>query len=128
MEWYRVLNIIIVVLFLIFLPPALAEEIGSTQGQVRVAGDHALYQMKKQVAPKYPPLAKKGRIQGTVTIDVTVAKNGKPKQLQVVPGAHPLLVPAAMEAVRQWRWPKFKVNNEPVEVETSAVVNFVLDQ
>jgi protein TonB len=120
---FRVLNIVVTVLVLIFVIPLVYP-----QEPVRFAGDHALYQMKKQVAPKYPLLAKKGRIQVTVTIDVTVDKDGKPKQLQVAPGAHPLLVPAAMEAVRQWRWPKFKVNNEPVEVETSAVVNFVLDQ
>jgi len=54
-----------------------------------------------QVAPVYPPLALQARIQGVVTLEATVGQNGAVRDLKTVSG-HPLLVPAAMEAVRQW--------------------------
>jgi protein TonB len=39
---------------------------------------------------------------------------------------HPLLVKAAIEAVEQWRYPPYRLNGDPVEVETEVTVNFVL--
>jgi len=55
----------------------------------------------QQVAPVYPPLALQARIQGVVTLEVTVGQSGRVQNLTTITG-HPLLVPAAIEAVRQW--------------------------
>ena len=52
-------------------------------------------------------------------------REGTIENLQVVSG-HPLLVRAAIEAVRQWRYRPYVLNGEPVEVETQVTVNFVL--
>jgi protein TonB len=46
----------------------------------------------------------------------------------VVPPAHPLLAPAAMEAVRQWRYKPTLLNGEPVAVETNITVSFSLQE
>jgi periplasmic protein TonB len=78
-----------------------------------------------KVLPAYPPLARSARIQGTVVLQAVISKQGTIENLRVVAG-HPMLVPAAIEAVRQWRYRAYVLNNEPVEVETQITVNFSL--
>jgi periplasmic protein TonB len=41
-----------------------------------------------------------------------------------VVSGHPMLSPAALDAVKQWRYKPYLLNNEPVEVETTITVNF----
>lgn len=79
----------------------------------------------KQVKPQYPYLAKVSGIQGTVILHALISKEGVIEQLQVVSG-HPMLVPAAVQAVQQWRYRPYYLNGEAVEVETQVTVNFVL--
>lgn len=79
----------------------------------------------KKVAPVYPPLARQARIQGTVILRIIINKAGDVRQLQLVSG-HPMLAPAAIDAVRQWKYKPHEVNGEPVEVETNVQVNFSL--
>ena len=76
-----------------------------------------------RVEPPYPPLAKQARIQGVVVMTALIDKGGNVQHLQVVSG-HPLLAPAAIEAVKQWRYKPFLLNGQPVEVETTVTVNF----
>ncbi|MGA8154218.1 MAG: energy transducer TonB [Terriglobales bacterium] len=78
-----------------------------------------------RVQPEYPPLARQARIQGTVVLRAVISTEGRIENLQVLSG-HPLLVPAAMEAVRQWRYRPYSLNDQPVEVETQITVNFTL--
>ena len=78
-----------------------------------------------RVQPIYPPLARQARIQGTVELRAIISKAGTIENLVVVRG-HPMLVAAAMEAVRQWRYRPYLLNSEPIEVETEITVNFVL--
>ena len=78
-----------------------------------------------RVQPQYPPLARQARIQGAVVLRATISREGKIENLQVVAG-HPLLVKSAIDAVLQWRYRPYYLNNEPVEVETQVTVNFTL--
>ncbi|HEV2729354.1 MAG TPA: energy transducer TonB [Terriglobales bacterium] len=78
-----------------------------------------------QVEPTYPPLAIQTRTQGRVVLQAVISREGRIENLQVVSG-HPLLVKAAIDAVRQWRYRPYVLNGEPVEVETQVTVNFVL--
>jgi protein TonB len=78
-----------------------------------------------KVQPAYPPLARTARIQGAVVLQAVISKQGTIKNLKVLTG-HPMLVPSAIEAVRQWRYRPYVLNNEPVEVETQIMVNFSL--
>jgi protein TonB len=75
--------------------------------------------------PTYPQLAVRARITGLVRLSAVIARDGTVQSLTVVSG-HPLLAPAAMEAVRQWRYRPTKLNGEPVEVVTTIDVNFTL--
>jgi TonB family protein len=78
-----------------------------------------------KIDPAYPPLARQALIQGTVRLNAVLDKQGHVTQLQVLSG-HPLLVPAALEAVRQWVYPPTLLNGDPVEVQTEIAVKFTL--
>jgi protein TonB len=78
-----------------------------------------------RVQPDYPLLARQARIQGQVVLRAMISREGAIENLQVLSG-NPLLTPAALNAVRQWRYRPYVLNGEPVEVETEVTVNFVL--
>ncbi len=77
------------------------------------------------IDPPYPVLARQAHIQGTVVLTAFIDKEGIIQNLQVVSG-HPLLTPAAVEAVKQWKYKPFLLNGQPVGVETTVIVNFRL--
>jgi protein TonB len=78
-----------------------------------------------RVEPVYPPLAKAARIQGSVVLVAVISKAGTIDNLHAVSGP-PMLVPAAVAAVSQWRYRPYILNSEPIEVETQITVNFLL--
>lgn len=75
--------------------------------------------------PVYPPLARQARIQGAVVLHAIIDKDGNVSELQVISG-HPLLVQAALDAVKQWRYKPTLLNGDPVEVDTTITVNFTM--
>jgi protein TonB len=79
----------------------------------------------RRVEPAYPPMAKMARIQGSVVLSAIIDKAGAIENLHALSG-HPLLVPAAVSAVSQWRYRPYILNSEPIEVETQITVNFYL--
>jgi TonB family protein len=81
--------------------------------------------LMKKVAPVYPPLARQASIQGKVVLKVRISKSGDVVNLQLVSG-HPMLAPAAIEAVKQWKYQPYLLNGEPIAVETQVTVNFTL--
>jgi periplasmic protein TonB len=78
-----------------------------------------------RVEPTYPPLARSARVQGDVVLSAVIDSNGQIQNLVLVSG-HPMLVPAAITAVKQWRYKPFLLNGQPVEVETTITVIFSL--
>ncbi|MBS1852225.1 MAG: energy transducer TonB [Acidobacteria bacterium] len=78
-----------------------------------------------RVQPVYPALARQARIQGEVVLFAVISREGVIERLQVLSG-HPMLVPAALEAVRRWRYRPYVLNGEPIEVDTQVTVNFHL--
>ncbi len=78
-----------------------------------------------RVEPSYPALARAARVQGEVVLTAIIDTNGAIKNLQLVSG-HPMLVPAAITAVQQWRYKPYLLNGQPVEVETTITVIFSL--
>jgi protein TonB len=78
-----------------------------------------------KVEPSYPVLAKSARIQGDVVLKAIIDKEGNIQDLQLVSG-HPMLVPAAIDAVRRWHYRPYLLNGQPVEVETTITVIFTL--
>jgi TonB family protein len=78
-----------------------------------------------KVDPVYPPIARQARIQGTVLLRAVISKEGSIEELTLVSG-HPMLVQAAIDAVKQWKYKPYLLNSEPVEVDTEIQVNFTL--
>jgi TonB family protein len=77
------------------------------------------------VRPVYPKEAKRARIEGVVKFNALITKTGEVDDLGVISG-NPALVPAAMKAVKQWRYAPCRLNGEPVEVKTQVDVSFTL--
>jgi TonB family protein len=80
-----------------------------------------------RVDPVYPPLARAARVQGTVVLKVTISKTGDVQKVSLISG-HPLLVSAAIDAVKHWKFRPYVSNGSPAKVETTAQVNFVFEQ
>lgn len=94
-------------------------------GSIQVVASVQEANLTNRVTPQYPPLAKAARVQGTVKFQATIGKDGTVQNLQLLSGP-PLLVQAAMQAVRQWTYKPTLLNGEPVVVVTTIDVNFTL--
>jgi len=96
-----------------------------TPNKVRVSQGVMAGNLVSRPDPVYPAIAKDARIQGTVILSATISKTGSIENLTVVSGPA-MLAPAAIEAVRQWRYRPYLLNGEPVEVQTLVNVTFSL--
>jgi TonB family protein len=109
----------------------------ATEGSVGAAGEatrpqivhlspeaaHSL--LAREIVPAYPQLARQARIQGEVILDAEISKTGSVENLKAASG-HPMLIPAAIDAVKQWRYRPYVLNGEPVAVQTQITVHFSL--
>ena len=86
-----------------------------------VAQEH----LRSKVTPQYPPVARRARVQGSVILEATISRRGSVEQLRLVSG-HPLLVEAAIEAVKQWRYEPFESDGVLTEARTQITVTFTL--
>jgi len=90
-------------------------------GDVRLA--HPVY----RVEPQYPRLAIAMRISGAVELEGIIATDGRIRNLRALSG-NPLLVPAALDAVRRWIYEPTLLNGKPVEVIAPITVLFRLTE
>jgi protein TonB len=108
-------------------PPPPPKEKAAAPKRITIGGNVQQAKLIRQPKPIYPPLAKQARISGTVQLTAIISKDGTIQDLKVIKG-HPLLIPAALEAVKQWVYQPTLLNGEPVEVITQIDVNFTLSQ
>lgn len=92
---------------------------------IPIGGDVQQAKLIYGPTPIYPDLAKKMHTQGTVTLEAIISKEGRVKDLRVLSG-HPLLIQAAVEAVKRWRYQPTLLSGQPVEVIATVTVNFKL--
>lgn len=78
-------------------------------------------------APYYPVIARQTKIQGTVVIDAVLDESGRVIEARIVSG-HPLLIQAALDTVKEWRYEPSYLNNQPISVALIVNVTFVLQQ
>jgi TonB family protein len=104
-------------------PPA--PNLAVPPGAAVVASNVEASNLIDAVRPVYPPLAKMARQQGTVKFQATIGKDGTMENLLLISGP-PLLVQAAMDAVKKWTYKPMVLNGAPVEVVTTVDVNFSL--
>jgi len=103
-------------------PAPLAEKL---RAPVRVGGHVRAPQPVYKPSPTYPPLARQARIQGDVVIDAVIDKSGAVVEMKVLSGP-PVLIPAALAAVRSWRYQPTFLNDEPIDVQFIVTVHFEL--
>ena len=81
----------------------------------------------RQPLAAYPPEARRRHLEGVVELQVVIDKTGEPREIQVMRG-DPLLAPAAVAAVRQWRYTPCLFRSEPIDVRTTINIDFTLSQ
>ncbi len=72
--------------------------------------------IRSKVNPVYPDLAKRINATGSVRLEIQIAPNGDVRAIKAL-GGHPLLIPAAEDAIRKWKY-------EPASETTTTVVEF----
>jgi TonB family protein len=97
----------------------------SSPSRIVIAGNVVEAQRLRDVPPVYPDLARQARVQGAVRLKIVIDKQGRVSDISVISG-HPLLIPAALDAVKQWAYNPTLLNGQPVEVATEVSVPFVL--
>ena len=103
-----------------------AQETPQTPAQaVHVSAEVAADLLVSKVDPLYPPLARQARIQGVVRLKVIVGNTGDIEDVQLVSG-HPMLAPAAIAAVKQWKYRPYLLNGEPIRADIQVQINFTL--
>lgn len=114
--------------FLLTLPAALLLMAGSLAAEpLRVGGNVAQENLITRTVPRYPPDAKRDRIQGLVRLEVRINTDGAVSDVKLISG-DPALADAAIAAVTTWRYRPFLDAGQPVEVITTVDVNFTLAQ
>ncbi len=79
----------------------------------------------KSVPPDYPPQAMKMHIQGAVELLAYISKDGSITDVKLIKGDAGL-ARAAIDAVKQWKYKPYYLNDQPVEIQTQITVNFKL--
>jgi TonB family protein len=95
--------------------------------RIRVGGDIKAPHLITRVQPVYPESARSAGVSGTVILHAIISQDGKPLALRVMNSeVDPDLARSAVEAVSQWRFTPTLLNGEPIEVDTSIMVNFLV--
>ena len=106
-------------------PPAPKPDAPAPPQRIHMGGEVVAARIVHEVDPQYPRLAHEARISGVVRLKAVIDKKGHIEDLALISG-HPLLVPAAMNAVKQWTYKPTYLNGNPVEVDTEIDVTFAL--
>jgi TonB family protein len=93
--------------------------------RVRVSQDVMASLLLRWVEPVYPPKAKAEHVEGIVVLRVTIDKGGSVYKADNVSGPSSL-APAAIEAVKQWKYQRYVMGGVPVEVVTTVEISFTL--
>jgi TonB family protein len=119
-QFPRILRIFAAVLFFFVAVAGLGLSNGSGSGNASPTDpDENVRPLKVKVSPEYPELAKRMNMKGSVRLQLLIAADGHVKKWKVL-GGNPVLVQAAEDAVRKWRY-------APAPVESTAVVKFDFD-
>jgi TonB family protein len=106
--------------------PAPSPQPAAQPKPIRVGGTVEESNLIQKMQPVYPKDAKAAGIQGTVTLEMVISKEGEPRDIRVVSSPDDSLTQSALESVRQWRYKPTLLNGNPVEIVTDVVVNYTL--
>jgi protein TonB len=104
---------------------------GSTPSATVNAGDRVqlspqtTQSVSVSVPPDYPLLARQMKVQGAVSLQALISRDGSIQELQILSGPA-ILAAAAREAVKQWHFKPYLQNGQPVETQARITVNFTI--
>jgi TonB family protein len=93
-------------------------------GIIRVSPGVLAGSILERTPPEYPPIARSAHLSGSVVLRAIISKQGTIENLQVLNTTNSLFNDAALDAVKHWRYKPYRLNGEPVEVDTTITVNF----
>jgi TonB family protein len=105
--------------------PLPAESLAAVAPAMRVSQGISGGKLIRRVEPLYPYQAKQQRIAGEVVLQALIGKDGRVHDVKGVRG-NAMLTAAAVAAVRQWRYDPYKLNGDPVDMQTQIVIKFAL--
>lgn len=97
--------------------------IQASEPQAHVPAEAMAKLVTHRVDPDYPEAARPAKLQGVIVLDVVVGRDGSVVDMRAVNGPE-VLARAAMDALRWWRFEPYRVDGEPVVVETTVAVEF----
>jgi TonB family protein len=95
----------------------------NAQPQTHVPADVMEKLVRHRVDPDYPAAARPGNLQGVIVLDVVVGRDGSVVEVHALNGPE-VLAQSATDALRWWRFEPYRVNGEPLVVETTVAVEF----
>ena len=107
-------------------PPPAPPAAPATPKLIRVGGNVQAAKVISAPTPAYPVLAKEAHVGGVVALDAVIGTDGHIENLKVISGS-PLLIEAAMKAVKQWTYKPTILNGQPIKIETQILVTFQLN-
>jgi TonB family protein len=102
---------------------ALAAQAANATHHIRLSTEVMVGNLIHTVDPEYPEIARRNRVKGTVLLYAVIGEDGRIRDVKALCGP-PILVPAALDAIRQWRYRPYELNGAPVAVETTINVEF----
>jgi protein TonB len=105
--------------------PAAVRPAPGPSGPAHISQGVAAGLLIQKTLPIYPPIARAARLEGMVVLQAVISKYGTIENLRVV-GGPAMLQQAAIDAVKQWRYRPYMLDNQPVDVETTINVIFSL--
>jgi len=107
--------------------PVPVEKTSGKQSRLSIGGNVQAAKLITKAQPVYPESARSAGVSGTVILHAVIGMDGKPLSLRVMNSqVDPDLGRSAVEAVSQWRYTPTLLNGEPIEVDTTIMVNFTL--
>jgi TonB family protein len=107
--------------------PVLDKTTSGKPSRLSIGGSVEASKLINKAQPVYPESARSAGIAGTVVLHAIIGMDGKPLSLRVMNSqVDPDLARSAVEAVSQWRYTPTLLNGEPIEVDTTIMVNFSL--
>ncbi len=100
-------------------PPPTPVDPGKIRIPRAVGEEHLIH----RVDPQYPQMAKIAHIQGNVVLQCMIDQQGNVATVKAISG-HPILIQAALDAVKQWKYKPFLINGQAVSIETTVTVTF----
>ena len=105
-------------------PTGIAPSSSRSSGGVQISRQ-AAQNVEVSVPPDYPLLARQMKVQGAVSLQALIARDGTIQELQILSGPE-ILATAAREAVKQWHFKPYLQNGQPVETQARITVNFTI--